>query len=458
MTSASNPWAWRLLLGMVIVVGVAGVIFGGEEQFTDTGYKLIGGGILAAVLLQVCLMLFSSMQRSAAEKNYQLESLQLLRAEVERANAKSQAEQAKSSLSWNGLRKFRIDRKVPEGGDICSFYLVPHDGKGFPPFDPGQYLTFQLKIPTEEKPIIRCYSLSDSPLERGYYRVSIKRVPPPRNKPELPPGRSSNFFHDHLNEGDIVDVKVPGGKFFMDQTKSTPVVLIGGGIGLTPVMSMLNTIVGAGSKREVHFFYGLRNGTEHVMKEHLEAIDKSHENVHMHICYSNPEADDKEGVDYQHAERVSIDLFKRVLPSNNFDYYLCGPPPMMESIVGGLEEWGVPDANVHFEAFGPASVKKTKPKPAAEEAKAEAAASFNVTFAKSGKSVSWNGSHESILEFAEDNGIAMDSGCRAGNCGTCITAIKSGEVNYVEEPGAMPEDGSCLTCVSVPKSDITLEA
>ena len=172
MTSASNPWAWRFLLGMVIVVGVAGVIFGGEEQFTDTGYKLIGGGILAAVLLQVCLTLFSSMQRSSAEKNYQLESLQLLRAEVDRANAKSQAEQAKSSLSWNGLRKFRIDRKVPEGGDICSFYLVPHDGKGFPPFDPGQYLTFQLKIPTEEKPIIRCYSLSDSPLETAAERSS----------------------------------------------------------------------------------------------------------------------------------------------------------------------------------------------------------------------------------------------------------------------------------------------
>ncbi len=453
----SNAWIGRFAFAVAIILGVFAVVFGGVGDLPFNGYQLIGATIIAAILLQVSTMAWGSMQRTAAERAYFEEQTNALRNQVRLSSAHARAEQDRASMTWNGVRKYRIDRKVPEGGGICSFYLKPHDGKGQPPFEPGQYLTFQLKIPGEDKAIIRCYSLSDSPLQRDYYRVSIKAVPPPRDKPELPPGRSSNFFHDQLEEGDILDVKAPSGKFYMDTTKHTPVVLIGGGIGLTPVLSMLNTIILSGSKREVHFFYGVRNGAEHVMKEHLAQIDRENENVHMHICYSNPEPDEVEGTHFNHPERVSVALFKKILPSNNFDFYICGPPPMMESLVKDLDEWGVPEPNVHFEAFGPASVKKAKPKPA-EDAGAAPAQTFEVEFAKSGKKIAWDGSHDSILEFAEANGVAMDSGCRAGNCGTCITAMKSGDVKYIEEPGAAPESGSCLTCVSVPKSNLVLEA
>ncbi len=458
-TKANRPTGSTTIInwvfGIIAAIGVGLLIFGEGNVASSMAYQLVGAGILAAVLLQVAIMLWSSMHRSAAEARFYEESLEMLRTNVKTSSAHMLAERERATQTWNGLRKFRIEKKNPEGGGICSFYLKPHDNKPIPPFEPGQYLTFQLRVPGKDKPIIRCYSLSDSPLMRDYYRVSIKAVPAPRDKPELPPGLSSNFFHDQLNEGDILDCKAPGGKFFMDQTKHTPVVLIGGGIGLTPVLSMLNSIVLSGSKRETHFFYGVRNSKEHVMRDHLMQIDRDHENVHMHICYSNPEEGEELGRDYQHAERVSVELFKKVLPSNNYDFYICGPPPMMESLVKDLDEWGVPEPNVHFEAFGPASVKKAKPKPA--EAAGEEAPKFEITFAKSGKTVAWDGSFDSILEFAEANEIAMDSGCRAGNCGTCITALKSGSVKYVEEPGAQPEDGSCLTCVSVPKSNLTLE-
>ena len=128
----------------------------------------------------------------------------------------------------------------------------------------------------------------------------------------------------------------------------------------------------------------------------------------------------------------------------------------MESMTNGLREWGVPDSDVHFEAFGPASVKKKAP----SEKKAAVAGEpeLEVTFSKSGKTLKWDGTSESILELAEDNGIDMDSGCRAGSCGTCITAVKDGEVDYIEEPGALPEDSSCLTCIAVPKMNLTLDA
>lgn len=450
-------WVGRVMFGGAIIVGVFAIVFGQAGELGTSGYQLIGGAVLAAVAIQVVAMTWSSMRRASAESAYYDQQVAMLRNQVKASSAHMRAERDRATLTWNGIRKYRIDRKVPEGGGICSFYLKPHDGKGHPPFDPGQYLTFQLKIPGKDKPVIRCYSLSDSPMQRDYYRVSIKKVPPPRDRPDLPSGLSSSFFHDQLEEGDILDVKAPSGKFFMDQTKHTPVVLIGGGVGLTPVMSMVNTIALSGSKRETHFFYGVRNSKEHVMKEHLEQLARDHENIHLHVCYSNPEEGEEEGRDYQHAERVSVDLFKRTLPSNNYDFYICGPPPMMESLVKDLGEWGVPEANVHFEAFGPASVKKAKPKPA-EDASAAPAEAIEVEFAKSGKKVAWDASFDSLLEFGEAQGIAMDSGCRAGNCGTCITAVKSGDVKYVEEPGAAPESGSCLVCVSVPKGNLVLEA
>ena len=228
--------------------------------------------------------------------------------------------------------------------------------------------------------------------------------------------------------------------------KQTPVVLIGGGVGLTPVLSMLNTIVDTGSKRETWFFYGLRHGGEHVMKEYLEQVAKENENIHLQICYSAPrEGEDIEGTDYQHAERVSADLFKRILPSNNYDFYICAPPPMMTAVTEGLYNWGVPEKNVHFEAFGPASAKKTAPP---KDAAPPAGTEFTVKFAKSNESRVWDPEIGALLDFAEELDVPMDSGCRAGNCGTCKTAIVSGEVTDLHEPGEMPEAGSCLTCIA----------
>ena len=120
-----------------------------------------------------------------------------------------------------------------------------------------------------------------------------------------------------------------------------------------------------------------------------------------------------------------------------------------------------PDADVHLETFGPASVKKqARPwlKAPSPENAAAAPTGQVVTFARSSKNVTWDGSHDSILELAEANGIELEFGCRAGSCGTCITAVKTGEVGYVEEPGALPESGSCLACIAVPKTDLALDA
>lgn len=414
---------------------------------------------LAALSLYLLMALANSVKRSASAGGSAVIEEQRLRAEIDRIMDHTRFERETNELSWNGFRKFNISRKAPEGGGICSFYFSPHDGKPLPPFKPGQYLTFGLDIAGQKKQVIRCYSLSDSPHHPDYYRCSIKAVPAPRDMPDVAPGLSSNHFHDSVNEGDILDIKAPGGHFFMDTTKQSPVVLIGGGIGLTPVLSMLNQIVESGSKRETWFFYGVRDSNEQVMKEHLEQIAQENENVHMCVCYSRPQETDVEGKDYQYAERVSVDLFKRILPSNNYDFYMCGPPPMMNTIVPALEEWKVPEKHIHFEAFGPATVKKTKTEANKEATSASAAsAGVQIVFAKSGKTLDWDPEIGSILDFAEENEIDIDFGCRAGNCGTCITAIKEGEVDYLNEPGAEPESGSCLACISVPMGNLSIDA
>ena len=428
-----------------------------DVLFGSTSVHLVGAIIIATALFQVAVLFFTSWRGAVFARRQQELSLLLLQRRVEAETLHSQIEREKGSSTWSGLRKFRVDRKVPEGGGICSFYLVPHDGKEVPQFNPGQYLTFSLRLPDREKPLVRCYSLSDGTRQKERYRVSIKRADPPRKVPDAPPGLSSSFFHNELNEGDIVDVKAPSGNFYLDMSKHTPVILIGGGIGLTPMLSMLNTLCESGSKREIWLFYGVRNGEEHIMREHLAKLEAEHENVHLQVCYSNPrDGIDTDGTDYHHAERVSVELFKQVLPSNNYEYYICGPGPMMESMTKGLREWGVPDGDVHFEAFGPASVKKAAS--AEKKVMPTGAAAIEVVFSKSGKTLKWDGSSESILELAENNGIDMDSGCRAGSCGTCVTALKEGEVDYIEEPGALPEESSCLACIAVPKSNLTLDA
>ncbi|MFW6059293.1 MAG: 2Fe-2S iron-sulfur cluster-binding protein [Phycisphaeraceae bacterium] len=404
---------------------------------------------------QLLVAVAGSVRRNLAEGRKDRLELDLLQARIAAARRRRLAA-AEAEQAWEGSRKFEVAQKVCEADNVHSFHLVPHDQRPLPTFQPGQYLTFQLHVPGRDRPVVRCYSLSEAPRE-DEYRVTIKRIAPPRDKPDAPPGLASSHFNDRVEPGDILDVKAPHGSFCLDTTRETPVVLIAGGIGVTPIFSMLETIVSTGSPRETWFFYGVRNQREHAFKQRLEALAAEGHNVNLHICYSDPTDDDIEGRDYHHAERVSMDLLQRLLPSNNYDFYICGPAPMMSDLVNGLEEWGVPEQRVHYEAFGPASIKKVAPEP--EPATQEATeAGVEVTFARSDKTVTWSDSYDSILDLAEANGIAIDWGCRAGNCGTCLTAIKSGKVKYPKETGVEPENGSCLPCVGKPDGALALDA
>ena len=415
----------------------------------------VGLTLRAGLLAWLALEIFRSLLRTFAENRQQRVALEKLHAQLVETRLRCrEAEQAQTG--WNGIRKFAVVKKIRECDDVHAFYLKPHDGRPLPQFKPGQYLTFQLDLPGRDKPLIRCYSLSDSPHQKDYYRVTIKKEKSPPDKPELPPGAGSSFFTDTVKEGDILNVKAPTGHFFLDMTKTNPVVLLAGGVGITPMLSMANAIAASGSKREAYFFFGVRNVREHIHKAELEKLAAENDNIHLHIAYSKPSERDVKGKDYHHEGRVGIELLKEILPSNNFEYFLCGSGAFMKSLTDGLEAWGVPDKDVHFEAFGPATVKKKTVAPSPSET--VHLQKVNVTFARSNKTVRWEPAAENLLEFAKAQGVKIDSGCCAGSCGSCVVAIKSGDVDYLKKPDATPEAGSCFTCVCRPKNDLVLDA
>jgi ferredoxin-NADP reductase len=232
-----------------------------------------------------------------------------------------------------------------------------------------------------------------------------------------------------------------------------PIVLIGGGIGITPMLSILNTLLKGETDREIWLYYGVSNGGEHVMKEYLQTLARAHDNFHLHVCYSEPNENDLEGVDYQHTGRVAIPLLRTTLKLKHYQFYVCGPKPMMESLVPGLEDWGVDSGDIYYESFGPASLIKHEKAPLSATTQP-----ITVTFSRSGKSLLWDFDADSLLEFADANDIEVESGCRAGSCGTCQTAMKIGEVDYNQEPDADVAPGHCLLCISTPTSDLTLDA
>lgn len=414
--------------------------------------------IFLLLLIRYVIQLINNNARlfAISRRGYELE-LELTRARLARALGQAKVNSHDNPTAWNGFRRFQIIYKVAEALDIVSFYLAPVDGKPLPPFLPGQYLTFKLNIPEQPKPVIRCYSLSDSPNHSDYYRVTIKKQSPPKDAPDAPPGLVSSFFHDCLNENDVVDVKAPNGHFYLDMSKNSPLVLIGGGAGITPLLSMLNTITeknpqGKRSNRETWLFFGCRNRLNHLMKDHLEEIARTHKNISLHICYSKPRKNDVVGRDYHHEGRITVELLTKVLPSNNFEFYYCGPPKMMEDLHQGLDDWGVNQENIHFEVFNSATVQKI----AASEMQSKS--SIKVTFSQSQKTLPWNPLAGTLLAFAEENGIILESGCRAGNCGNCLTSIDRGLVTYLVEPGKKPDAKSCLACITIPKTDLTLNA
>ncbi len=366
-----------------------------------------------------------------------------------------------SALGWLGWRDFRVVRReyADDAQSQVSLYLEAVDRVALPTYLPGQFLTFLVPVAVSgefgasSNTLTRCYSLSDKP-RSDVYRVTIKRALPPTGTSGLPPGVASSYFHDEVREGQNLRVKAPSGQFCLDPDPLVPSVLIAGGIGITPMISMLLWAKDEQPGRAFHLYYGVRNSSDHAFRSTLDALVCDRPNLYLTVVYERPQPNDVEGRDFHYSGYINLDLLKRTLPADGrCKFYVCGPPPMMASLIPALRASGIPDADIHFEAFGPASFQ-----PAQNASRAVRAVPVDIRFERSRRSLVWDGQDATLLDFAERKGIAIESGCRSGNCGSCETRVVSGTVRAIQNSAYQVAAGHCLPCVCEPASALVLDA
>ena len=248
---------------------------------------------------------------------------------------------------WTGWRPFRIGQKVQESEEITSFYLYPIDGGKVPTYKPGQYISVKLFVAKWNLFQPRQYSLSDAP-GNDYLRISVKRE---RANAEKPDGQVSNLLHDQFAENAILDISMPLGDFFLNETVQTPVVLLSGGVGITPMVSILNHLVATQSSRKVHFIHTCRNNAVHAFKSHVEQLAAAQTNVETSFFYDQRTEQDS-GIG---ASPLAVDqLLSPELA--DAEYYLCGPAPFMRHYLSELQRNGVASERIFAEAFGSGGV------------------------------------------------------------------------------------------------------
>ena len=260
-------------------------------------------------------------------------------------------QQTAAPNGWTDFKPFRVVRKDPESDVITSFYLVPADGAGVPEFKPGQYITVRLPSPCGHT-TMRNYSLSDKPGQL-HYRISVKREQGP--DAATPAGFVSNFLHEKIKVGSQLEVGPPCGEFFLDLTEHhpRPLVLISAGVGITPVLSMLLSVLESQPARRVFFIHAALNGTTHAFRQTVRDLARQHPNLTVHYRYNQATGEDHAKGHCDSEGFVDGPLIELLIPGRDADYFFCGPKPFMVNIYHQLLEWGIPASQVHFEFFGP---------------------------------------------------------------------------------------------------------
>jgi ferredoxin-NADP reductase/MOSC domain-containing protein YiiM len=352
--------------------------------------------------------------------------------------------------AWTGFRPLRVAEVRRESTTIISLRLVPTDDAALPTptAAAGQYLTVRVQPDHDSPTLVRSYSMSDLPGERGY-RISVKRD-----------GVVSRYLHEHVEVGDVLDAAAPRGSFVLrDGTR--PVVLISAGVGATPVLAMLHGLAGEHSTRPVWWVHGARNRDEHAFGAEVDALLATLANGRRVLAYSQPAADEPLGCDYDVLGRLDLGVLDRAQVPKDADYYLCGPDGFMRAIGAALTARGVAPEHVATEAFGAVAIHasglvKSDDRPP-HPPEGSPGSGPTVTFVRSSLAIPWDDRYPSLLDFAEACDVPVGFGCRTGVCHNCETGLVAGAVAYHEDPLEPPPEGRVLVCVSRPASELALD-
>ena len=344
----------------------------------------------------------------------------------------------------------RVARIYPETPDVKTFRFIFCD-RGPIPFSylPGQFLTLMLPI-EGNNPIKRSYTISSSPAQGYYCEISVKREDQ---------GLGSRYLHDVLKEGDTLDVRGPSGKFTFTGKEADSIVLIGGGVGITPLMSITRALADMGWKGEIFLVVGCSDPEHFLFGAEIERLKERNPNLHIFVAMSAL----KEDLSGFHRGRITKDLLLEWVPdiAARPRIHLCASPRMMDAVKQMLAELGVPSERIKTESFGSQEKPATRAIVRAAQPKAEPAQlAATVAFQRSAKSATVQGD-DTVLEAGERIGVEMNFSCRVGSCGECSVRLISGEVKMDVEDALEPEDkaaGIILACQAHPTSNVVVEA
>ena len=349
---------------------------------------------------------------------------------------------------WTGLRAFRVAAVAAETDDVVRVDFEALDTQPLPDFHPGQHVRIELDI--EGAALSRAYSLTGpaTVADRRGYGIAVRRQQG-ADAQGLPwQGRMSSHLHRQLAVGQIVRLSTPAGNFQLPQRSVQPLVLLAGGIGITPFLSLLESL-DDGDPLEMWLYYGNRSRQAHAFRQRVLAHRARLPGLHVFDYYATPPEGAGSAPDELPVRTGHIDA--RAVPQDLIDrrarVYMCGPVGLMDGFAEGMVLRGMPRFDIFREVF------RSPPAPLAEDGR-----SWRVEFRKSGvHGAAWSAPSGTLLQYGESLGVALPSGCRVGQCESCAVRIVSGQVLHLH--GNEPEEANvCLTCQAVPIGDLVLDA
>lgn len=353
---------------------------------------------------------------------------------------------------WSG--KLRVAQIFDETPTVKTFRLMNPVGGALPfSYLPGQFLTLAVLLDGEV--VKRSYTIASSPTQQDFVEITVRHADR---------GEVSGFLHERVKADDLLELSAPFGSFIFTGRECRCILLIGGGVGITPLMSVLRYLTDRSWPGDIYLLHSIAKLDEFIFREELEYLARRHPNVRMVVTVSHPEGSDWKGP----TGRITKELIAQSVPDLASRYvHLCGPVPMMEATKKMLAELGVTPERIKTEAFGPAL---GKPEPAAPPAPELARATAEetakrialptVTFAASNKSAPLP-PDKTILEVADEIGVEIDNSCRVGTCGTCRVKCVAGHVSMAVEDGLEPgdkEQGIILACQAKATANVVIEA
>lgn len=347
--------------------------------------------------------------------------------------------------AWSGYSPFRVAAITAEADGVRGITFEAVDGRPLPDFRPGQHIQIRLN---DEGRTSRAYSLTGPARvkDRRSYSIAVRHQKGIAEDGSAFEGRMSSHINRSMMLGDVVELKAPSGNFILPRNSPQPLILLAGGIGITPFISLLESLP-SDDETEIWLFYGNLGSRTHAFRDRIADHRKRLPGLQVFDHYDAPLPEDVEGRDFTSRKRVSAEVVPDSLIERRPRVYMCGPPGMMKAFADGLVSRGVPRFDIFREVF------RSPPGPLINDGR-----TYAVRFLQSSHtSDEWSATQGSLLDFADKLGLTLPSGCRVGQCESCAVRIVSGTVRHLH--GSEPEDPAiCLICQAVPTSDLVLDA